>query len=182
MSTKDWRHGDPSKQPTQFSFDLAGQNPTVDIPGGGTILEANASTFPALQGNGLAVYLLTLEPGAVRIPHWHPDSSEVQYMLQGQAHIGLITPAQGTGPGADCSYDLTPGMIGVAPQGWFHYIQNTGTETAVMLIIFNNQSPDNVDITWAFDITSPELLQQCFGISFQGMSTSQIWISPPSGG
>ncbi len=52
--------------PLQWKFDLLGATPTVDVSGG-TIREANASSFPALQGNGLGVYLLDLEPGAIRI-------------------------------------------------------------------------------------------------------------------
>jgi oxalate decarboxylase len=165
---------DPWQNVTQFSFDLAGAQPTISLPGG-TIIEANQGTFPAL--NGLAIYLLTLQPGAVRIPHWHPDSDEVQYVLGGQCHIGLITTAQGSGPGADRSYDLTAGMIGYIPRVWFHYIQNTGSEPATMLVIFNSATPDNTDISWGFGITPPALLQQVFGISFQGMNTDQIWIS-----
>jgi oxalate decarboxylase/phosphoglucose isomerase-like protein (cupin superfamily) len=73
-------------------------------------------------------------------------------------------------------------MIGVAPQGWFHYIQNTSaTEQARMLIIFSSEAPDNVDITWGFGITPPALLQQVFGSTFPNVDTSQIWISPAPG-
>jgi len=171
---------DQDQQFPPFSYDLLRAQPTVSVPGGGTIIEANQGTFPAL--NGLAIYYLTLEPGAVRIPHWHPDADEAQYLLAGQCRIGLISLAQGTGPGQDCSYDLTAGMIGYVPRGWFHYIQNTGTEPMRMLVIFDSSSPDNVDISWGFGITPASLLQQVFGIDFQGMDTSQIWISPPSPG
>ena len=152
----------------------------MNIAGAGTLREANANTFPVLQG--LAVFLLTMEPGAVRIPHWHPDSDEMQYVISGQCHIGLISTANGTGPGTDCSYDLTQGMVGYIPRGWFHYIQNTGTEPMTMLVIFDNERPDDTDITWGFNITPPALLQQLFGISFQGMNTNQIWLSPPATG
>jgi oxalate decarboxylase len=170
--------------PWSFSYNLLGAQPNVDIPGGGEIREASAETFPAL--NGLAVFYLTLEPGAVRIPHWH-DANEVQYLLSGSIRVGMTSPAQGTGPGADLSYDLTPGMIGFVPMGWFHYIENTGTETAAMLIIFNSDTPDNFDISWSFKITPPAMLQQVFGIPFQNVDTNQIWIAPkpsttPGGG
>jgi len=168
----------PWQDVTNFAYDLAGAQPSVDLPGG-TIIEADQTTFPAL--NGLAIFLLTLEPGAVRIPHWHPDTNEMQYMLSGQCHFGLITPSQDGGPGTDCSYDLTSGMIGFVPQGWFHHIENTGTGPAAMLVIFNNANPDNVDISWGFSITPPPLLQQVFGISFQGMQTDQIWIAAATG-
>lgn len=166
----------PWQNVTQFAYNLAEAQPSVDINGGGVIIEADQTSFPALDG--LAIFLLTLEPGAVRIPHWHPDTNEMQYMLTGQCHFGLITPAQNGNAGLDRSYDLTPGMIGFIPQGWFHHIENTGSETATMLVIFNNANPNNVDISWGFQITPPTLLQQVFGISFQGMLTNQIWIAP----
>jgi oxalate decarboxylase len=169
---------DPWQHVTGFSFDLAGSKPAVDLPGG-TIREANQGAFPVL--NGLAVYLLTLEPGAVRIPHWHPVSNEVQYILSGKCQVGLIGTANGSKPGTDHTYRLTAGEIGFIPAGWFHYILNDGPEPATMLIIFNSATPDNVDISWGFRITRPELLKQVFGIGFNGIDTDQIWISPAAG-
>ncbi|HEY0554625.1 MAG TPA: cupin domain-containing protein [Thermoanaerobaculia bacterium] len=69
-----------------FVFDLAGTPPQAVVQGG-KIQEAKQSTFPALACNVLAVFLVTLEPGAVRIPHWYPDASELDYCLQGKAHF-----------------------------------------------------------------------------------------------
>ena len=74
-----------------FKFDLAKCPPQV-VAKGGTIQEANQGTFPNLAGNGLSIYLLTLEPGAVRIPHWHPDAAELDYCLTGKARFGLSFP------------------------------------------------------------------------------------------
>lgn len=169
--------------PSQFSFNLADAPAQVFIEGGGSIQEASATTFPVLQNQGMAVFMLTLEPGAVRIPHWHPDAAEIQYVLQGEVQLGMITPANKTEPGTDVSFTLTPGMIGVAPQGWFHYIRNTGSGTARMLIIFNNSAPDDVEVSWGFRMGGSDglaVLQQVFGISFANADLNQVWIAPPA--
>jgi oxalate decarboxylase len=161
--------------PWTWSFDLRGSNPQIDIGGGGSVREASASTFPALQG--LAVFYLTMEPGSVRIPHWH-DANEVQYLLRGRIRVGMTTPAQGTGPGAEIHYELTPGMIGFVPMGWFHYIENPGDETAEMLIIFNTETPDNFDVSWCLRLMPPAMQRQVLGTD--QIDTRQIWISPPA--
>ena len=95
------------KRISPFTFDLAGTPPQA-VAKGGTVQEANQSTFPGLAGNGLAVYLITLEPGAVRIPHWHPDSAELDYCLQGKVRFGLSEP-----DGEWQSFELTAGQRAV---------------------------------------------------------------------
>jgi len=96
---------------SQFVFDL-GKCPPQVVAKGGTIQEANQSTFPGLDGNGLSIYLLTLEPGAVRIPHWHPDAAELDYVLSGKARVGLAFP-----DGEWERFDLEAGKIAILPQG-----------------------------------------------------------------
>lgn len=170
-----------------FSFDLAGQAPPVIDVAGGTIQEGNSTTFPALKGQGIAAYLLTLDPGGVRIPHWHPDASEMQYLVSGSGvQVGLITPANGAAPGTDVSYTLqAPGWVGFIPQGWYHYIQNTGTEPARMIILFNSDTPDDVDVSWALQVggwAGLGVMQQVFGIPLGGANLQRIWNAPGTPG
>jgi oxalate decarboxylase len=157
----------------QFWFDLAAAPPTVTAKGG-TIQEANATTFPALDG--LAIYLLTLEPGGLRIPHWHPDAAEMDYCLSGTATIGLADPDRQWQ-----KFTLTAGQIAYLPQGWFHYIQNTGQDAMRMLVIFNNQSPNDIGISQAFQVTSPEVLGLAFNVppsTFQDLDENIDMIAP----
>jgi oxalate decarboxylase len=158
-----------------FKFDLAGLPPQV-VAKGGTIQEANQSSFPALAGNGLAVYLLTLQPGGVRIPHWHPDAAELDYCLAGKARIGLGFPS-----GEWQRFDLAAGQIAILPQGWFHYIQNVGDDPMRMLVIFNNSAPNDIGVSVGFQAVPKEVLATTFGVPaerFDGFDLDVPYIAP----
>jgi oxalate decarboxylase len=158
-----------------FKLNLAGSPPQV-VAKGGTIREANQSTFPALAGNGLSIYLLTLEPGGLRIPHWHPDAAELDYCLEGKARIGLGFP-----DGEWQRFDLETGEIAVLPQGWFHYIENVGEGTMRMLVIFNNSDPNDIGISVGVQAIPKEVLSLTFGVSadrFDGLDLSVADIAP----
>jgi oxalate decarboxylase len=160
---------------SQFTFNLAACPPQV-VAKGGTIQEANQSTFPALSGNGLAIYQLTLQPGAVRIPHWHPDASELDYVLSGTARIGLAFP-----DGEWERFDLEAGQIAVLPQGWFHYIKNVGDEPLSMLVIFNNSAPNDIGISRGFQAIPKKVLGLTFGVPaerFEGLDLNVVYIAP----
>jgi oxalate decarboxylase len=160
---------------SQFKFNLKGCPPQV-VAKGGTIQEANQSTFPALAGNGLAIYLLTLQPGAVRIPHWHPDAAEMDYVLGGKARIGLAFP-----DGEWQRFDLEAGQIAVLPQGWFHYIENVGEDVLQMLVIFNNSAPNDIGISVGFQVLPKEVLGLTFGVPadrFEGLDLNVSYIAP----
>jgi len=160
---------------TPFTFNLAGSPPQV-VAKGGTIQEANQSTFPGLMGSGLALYLLTLEPGAVRIPHWHPDAAELDYCLAGTCRIGLGFPT-----GEWQRFDLTPGEISILPQAWFHYIQNIGDETLRLLLVFSNSSPNDIGISEGFQAIPTEVLGITFGVPakrFDGLNLDVDYIAP----
>ena len=160
---------------SQFVFDL-GKCPPQVVAKGGTIQEANQSTFQALGGNGLAIYLLTLEPGAVRIPHWHPDAAELDYVLSGKARVGLGFP-----DGEWERFDLEAGKIAILPQGWFHYIQNVGEETLRMLVIFNNSAPNDIGISQGFQAIPKEVLGITFNVPaerFEGLDENVTYIAP----
>src|SRR6185312_11825437 len=57
-------------------FDFARIEPQVVRPGG-TVKECTGENFPVLVDNAAASFLLVLEPGAVREPHWHPNAWEL---------------------------------------------------------------------------------------------------------
>jgi oxalate decarboxylase len=62
-----------------FTFDLDGAKPSISEYGN-TIREANQSDFPVLAGNGVSFFTITMKPGALRVPHWHPNAWELDLL------------------------------------------------------------------------------------------------------
>ena len=60
-------------------FDLDATEPQAVRKGGNRTI-INASNFPTLKG--MAVYLLRLERGGIREPHWHPNAAELDYVVE----------------------------------------------------------------------------------------------------
>jgi oxalate decarboxylase len=160
-------------QRDSFKFNLAGSKPAVHVAGG-AIQEAKKDTFPALEG--LAIFLLALKPGAVRIPHWHPDANELDYILQGTAQIAIVGPDS-----AEETFKLTPGEIGFIPQGWFHSIQNIGEDELRMLVIFNNDNPNDIGISIGLGGMSGAVLGETLGVpasTFTNFNKDVKFIAP----
>jgi len=65
----------------------------------------------------------TLAPGAVTHRHYHPQSEEVYYILQGQGRMYL----------EDEERTVNPGDAIAIPPGYKHYIHNTGSTPLVFL-------------------------------------------------
>ncbi|CAM9718574.1 unnamed protein product, partial [Phaeothamnion confervicola] len=68
-----------SQENGDFVFDLAG---SAGVTGeGGTLQTANAASFPALTGEGIAMVRIVLEPCGINIPHVHPRATELQIVI-----------------------------------------------------------------------------------------------------
>jgi len=59
---------------------------------GGSFQQADEDSFPILKGQAASVVLLTLVPGAIREPHWHPSARELNIVTKGVA----AWPSSGT--------------------------------------------------------------------------------------
>ena len=156
-----------------FKFRLAASKPAVKVAGG-TIQEANKATFPALDG--LAAFLLVLKPGAVRIPHWHPDANELDYCLQGRAAIAIVGPDK-----VEQKLEINPGDISFIPQGWFHSIRNAGTDDLRLLVIFNNATPNDIGISVGLGGMSDKVLGESLGVpaaTFKDFKKTIRFIAP----
>jgi mannose-6-phosphate isomerase-like protein (cupin superfamily) len=65
----------------------------------------------------------TLPPGAETEAHFHPNTEEIYYLLQGQALMAIEGERQAVGPGEAIAI----------PPGSRHQIRNTGTENLIFL-------------------------------------------------
>ena len=133
----------PAPPHNPFLFRLSSFAPT-DYPGG-TLQGGNEQTFPILAGQDGAIYLLTLNVGGVREPHWHPSAWEANYIVSGRVRWSVLT----THPNNQYlhrDFAAGPGDLVFIPQGYFHYFENASdTEPLVVLIAFNASSPEPFD-------------------------------------
>ena len=127
-----------------YKFPLTRTSPQVKRKGG-TVTECTVKNFPVVGQSDAAIFLLELEPGGLREPHWHPNAWELEYVVSGHARLGVVLP-NGT-------YDLVelgPGDVGFVPRGWGHYIENTGNTVMKMPIVFGNNDPNDIGLSTFF--------------------------------
>lgn len=139
----------------RFKMDLESISPQLSAEGG-YVKMSNNFLMPVLEG--LAVYSLDLTPKGGREPHWHPNASELNYLISGKARISLVSPG-----GSVDMFDMQAGDISFLPQGYLHYIENIGEEDARFAIFFNHATPSDIGFSGCFGAFSNELLAALFG-------------------
>jgi oxalate decarboxylase len=88
--------------------------------------------------------ILDLKPGGLRELHWHPHANEWLYIIGGKARIGLFGSH-----GRYRSEDFSQGDAGYIPQGFGHYIENTGDTACRILITFDSGDYQEISLsTW----------------------------------
>ena len=145
-----------------------GEQPLASYDGG-SFRQANADNFPILTGQEASIVLLTLQPGGIREPHWHPSAWELNIVTKGVAAWVLID-----GNGNHESFDQHVGDVVFAPQGSFHYFENRGSEEMKIVIIQNTSTPedkDNIGIGESLSRIPPRVLSAIFGVPAETFSS-----------
>src|SRR3954465_13005781 len=73
--------------------------------------------------------LMRIKPGGLRELHWHPNAAEGQYYIRargGMSWFGSHGPSR--------TDDFAAGDVGYLPQGYGHYIENTGSDDLEVVI------------------------------------------------
>jgi oxalate decarboxylase len=129
---------------------------------GGSQQQAHEENFPILTGQQASIQLITLQPGAIREPHWHPSAWELNLVTKGVASWVLID-----GNGNNESFDAHVDDLVFAPQGSLHYFENLGTDDLEVLIIQNasaSEDKDNIGIGESVSQMPPDVLGAVFGV------------------
>jgi len=129
---------------------------------GGSFQQADEENFPILKGEEASIVLLTLQPGGIREPHWHPSAWEINIVTKGVAAWALVD-----GNGNHESFDQHVGDVVFAPQGSFHYFENRGPDDMKIVIIQNTSAPeakDNIGIGESLSKLPPRVLSAVFGV------------------
>jgi len=136
---------------------------------GGSLQQAHEDNFPILKGQEASIQLITLQPGGIREPHWHPSAWEINLVTGGVATWVLID-----GNGNHESFEAHVDDLVFAPQGSFHYFENRGSADLNVLIIQNTSAPedkDNIGIGQSLSKIPPRVLAAVFGVSTDTFSS-----------
>lgn len=100
--------------------------------------------FPVLDG--VTCYALELWEECMRLPHWHPNATELGYVVSGSIEVMIWRS-----PGETAVYTLTAGMCWFIPQAALHSLNNIGNKPAQLLVGFSNELPQDIDLPVAFN-------------------------------
>jgi oxalate decarboxylase len=136
--------------PQKFSHRLMAQEPIKTS--GGTVRISDSSTFPV--STTIAAALVEVDPGAMRELHWHPNTDEWQYYIEGQARMVVFAAS-----GQARTFDFRAGDVGYVPFATGHYIENTGTTPLRFLEMFKSSYFADLSLDPWMALTPPELVQ-----------------------
>jgi oxalate decarboxylase len=143
--------------PVRFDFEMSKMAPTFATQHGDVRIVDSRNFEIATT---IAAAYVTLKPGGLRELHWHQNADEWQYYIQGQGRMTVFF----NGAKARTA-DFNAGDVGLVPQSFGHYIENTGDTDLIFLEMFKH--PRYMDLTlseWVRN-TPPELVKQHLGIS-----------------
>lgn len=111
---------------------------------------ASMADFPISSTMTGAFFVI--HPGGMRELHWHPNAAEWQLYLKGTGRMTVF----GSG-GRARTDEFGPLDVGYVPQGFGHYIENTGDTDLELLVVLNNATYQSISIT-AWMASTPDLL------------------------
>jgi len=85
--------------------------------------------------------------------HWHPNTDEWQYYIEGEARMGVFAAS-----GQARTFDFRAGDVGYVPFAMGHYVENTGTGTLRFLEMFKSSYYADLSLNQWLALTPPELL------------------------
>ena len=148
----------PTPSPVSASgpFTANFNNIAPKVSPGGTLGVLTNQNIPPLDG--ITLFLLTVQPGGLREPHWHPNVSELNYCVQGGAQFEIITPDN-----TRETFSVQPGDTAFVPQNYFHYIASTTNDPLVFLIFFSGTTVGHVDLSQITTFFPRDLIAASFG-------------------
>ncbi|RYE02898.1 MAG: cupin domain-containing protein, partial [Sphingobacteriaceae bacterium] len=138
------------KIPQSFSFHMD-QLAAKPAPGG-QVKIIDTLVFPASKT--ISAALVEVAPGGMREMHWHPNSDEWQFYLEGQAQMTVFASG-----GKARTFDYKAYDVGYVPISMGHYIENIGKTPLRFLEVFKSDKYEDVSLNQWMALTPPELVK-----------------------
>jgi oxalate decarboxylase len=150
--------------PQTFSHRMLAQEPIRTKSG--TVRITDSSNFPVSKT--IAAALVEIAPGGMRELHWHPNTDEWQYYIEGQGRMGVFASA-----GQARTFDYQAGDVGYVPYAMGHYVKNTGDTPLRFLEMFKSSYYADLSLNQWLALTPAQLLQAHLKLDQQVMSALQ---------
>lgn len=141
---------------TPFNFRLTASTPSTYA--GGTIRTVSVAEMPRLAG--LSMQLVEIAPGALREVHWHPNATEIGYVLQGEGVMSILATS-----GDNARFPIAAGTSTIVLRGDAHSIENNGTSPLLILIGFSDVTPMHLTFSEAMPWIPTRVIEQTLGVA-----------------
>jgi oxalate decarboxylase len=119
---------------------------------GGEVRIIDKKAFPATD---IAAAIVRVKPGGMREMHWHPQSDEWQYYVDGKARMTVFVAG-----GKARTFDFQAGDVGYIRKSRPHYVENVGTEDLLFLEVFPTGVYQDISATEWLAHTPSRLVDQ----------------------
>ena len=150
--------------PQTFSHRLLEQKPLKT--NGGSVRIVDSTNFPV--ATTIAAALVEVEPGGMREMHWHPNTDEWQYYIEGSGRMTVFASESRAR-----TFNYQAGDVGYVPFAMGHYIENTGNTPLRFLEMFKSNRFADVSLNQWMALTPPEMVQATLNLNQNVMKALQ---------
>ncbi|KAH8916093.1 oxalate decarboxylase [Atractiella rhizophila] len=125
---------------------------------GGSVKIVDSSNFPA--STAIAAALVTINPGAIRELHWHPNSDEYSYVINGTLRIGVFAANSNA-----ATYEFHPGDVGYITQNGGTYSECISDTPCVFLEVFKSDHYADIALNQWMALTPVDLIADHLRVS-----------------
>lgn len=135
-----------------FSYHISDLDPIKSS--GGTVRIIDSTKFPA--ASTIAAGIVEVEPGGLREMHWHPNTDEWQYYLEGNGRMTVFASEHNAR-----TFDFSAGDVGAVPFAYGHYIENTSADVKLRFLeVFKSPQFQDVSLNQWMALKPPELIKE----------------------
>lgn len=158
---------------SDFVFDVTARTPNQG--GGGTVQARESPNTPALQGQGIALSLFTVEEGGQNLIHYHPRATELLYVIKGTIEVAFTDTR-----GVLHANIVKAGQATVFPRALLHFQRNVGKGTTQYISMLNDENPGVMSFPRVFATLPADILAQALRQPKEKIEELQRTVLPPT--
>lgn len=124
----------------------------------GSVRITDSRVFPV--STMIAAVLVEVDPGCMRELHWHPNTDEWQYYIEGHARMTVFASDSRAR-----TFNFRAGDVGYVPFAMGHYVQNRGSTKLRFLEMFRSSYYADISLTQWMALLPPELVRSHLNLS-----------------